>query len=267
MELTQEQRERYARHFVLSDIGEEGQKRLLAAKVLVLGAGALGSAALMYLASAGIGTIGIVDGDNVELSNLHRQVIHKNENVGKPKAVSAAERIHEINPDVHVEIYHRFATTEDICELIEPYDFIVDAVDTFATKLLVSDACVLMKKPFVHAGIVRFGGQAMTYVPGQGPCLRCILGHAPDPSTVETAATVGVLGAVTGILGCVEATEAVKYIIGKGKLLTGRMFFFDGLEMNTRVVDLGEAYPHCIICSPEASVTDLKQLEDEYRRS
>lgn len=264
MAFTAEQMERYSRHFVLSEIGVIGQKKLMEAKVLVVGAGALGSAAIQYLASAGIGTLGIMDGDTVELSNLQRQIIHGTNKVGVPKVESAAERVRELNPDVRVICYPYRLTVDNAEKLISGYDLVIDAVDSFGSKLLINDACVLQSKPFVHAGIVRFGGQIMTWIPGKGACLRCILGEAPDPDSCETCSTHGVLGAATGVLGSMEALEAVKVILGIGETLSKKILFFDGLNMQTHLLDLGEKSPYCPICSGN-TVASLKELKDDYR--
>lgn len=245
MELTREQKVRYARHLVLEGVGEEGQKKLLQAKVLVIGAGALGSAALLYLAAAGVGTIGIADGDVVDISNLQRQIIHTAERHGRRKTESARNTLEALNPEVTIREYPYRLDETNIGEVLRDYDFVVDAADTFTSKLLINDACVRAKKPFVHAGIVRFGGQIMTYVPGMGPCFRCVCGSEPE-APAEVAATVGVLGAATGVMGSLEAMEAIKYIVGAGDLLVGRVLFFDGLTMETQILEVAEAHPACL---------------------
>ena len=193
MALTDEQRERYARHIVLKGIGEEGQKKLLEAKVLIIGAGGLGSPAAMYLAAAGVGTIGIADGDEVDLSNLQRQIIHRTADVGKAKVKSAAETIVQMNPDIRVNTYQVAVSAENIKELIQAYDFVIDATDNFAAKFLINDACVMERKPFCHAGILRFQGQLMTYVPGQGPCYRCVFKNPPPKEAVLTCKEAGII--------------------------------------------------------------------------
>ena len=255
MELSAQQAERYSRHFVLREIGVSGQKRLLGAKVLVIGAGGLGSGALMYLTAAGVGTIGIADYDRVELSNLQRQVIHRTDRVGMTKTLSAKQTLEAINPDVTVYPYPERVTPENIRSIIEPYDFIIDGADRFETKFLINDACVLGRKPYSHAGVVRFGGQTMTYVPGQGPCLRCLLRTVPPNE--ELCAQVGVLGAVTGILGSIQATEAIKYVLGIGELLVGRLLLFDGLSMSMQEVDIGPADAGCRVCGDHPAITSV----------
>ena len=262
MTFSAEQAERYSRHFVLREIGVEGQKRLLAAKVLVIGAGGLGSGALPYLAAAGVGTIGVVDCDRVEPSNLQRQVIHRTDRVGMEKALSAKQTLEALNPDVTVEARSLRVTPDNILDLIAPYDFIIDGTDRFETKFLINDACVLSRKPYSHAGVVRFGGQAMTYVPDRGPCLRCLLERVP-PKT-EYCSQVGVLGSVTGILGNIQATEAVKYVLGIGELLTGRLLLVDGLAMSMRDVALGPARTDCPVCGEHPVISSLAANRREY---
>ena len=214
MAFTDDQLERYSRHLILKEIGVRGQKKLLAARVLVIGAGGLGSPAAMYLAAAGVGTIGIVDDDVVDLSNLQRQIIHGTGNVGMPKVESAAETVTSINPDVTVKPYHIRVSAGNIAELIAGYDVIVDAADNFSTKFLINDACVLAGKPYIYGGALRFEGQLMTYVPGRGPCYRCIFRDMPAAGEVPSCKEAGVLGAVVGVIGSMQAVEAVKLILG-----------------------------------------------------
>ena len=186
MAFTNEQVERYSRHIILKEVGAKGQKKLLNAKVLIIGAGGLGAPAAMYLAAAGVGTIGIADADEVDLSNLQRQIIHATKDVGKAKVLSAKETMEEMNPDVKVNTYRTFVTSENIMELIKDYDFVIDGTDNFPAKFLINDACVMARKPFSHAGIIRFQGQLMTYVPGQGPCYRCVFKNPPPKDAVPT---------------------------------------------------------------------------------
>ena len=263
MRLTKEQAERYSRHLLLQGVGIGGQKKLLESKVLVIGAGGLGSSALLYLAASGVGTIGIADGDTVDLSNLQRQVIHSNQAVGRLKAESAGERIRELNPDVQVNIYPERVTPDHILALIDSYDFIIDGVDNFATKFLINDACVLAKKPFCHAGIREFYGQVLTYVPGAGPCYRCIFEEIPEDGTVDSCSTAGVIGSIPGIIGSIQALEAQKYLTGAGELLTGKILTFDGLTMQFRTVDVPERTEGCRVCGAEADILELKT--DEYK--
>lgn len=267
MLFSEEQLERYSRHFVLQEIGVSGQKRLLHSKVLVIGAGALGSSALMYLAAAGIGTIGIADYDRVELSNLHRQTIHRIQTIGREKTISAAEAIAQINPDVDVELYHEKMTVNNIQNILQHYDFIIDGVDRFESKFLINDACVLSQRPYSHAGAVRFEGQVMTYIPGQGPCLRCLLEKVPPRENTLTCSQAGVLGAVTGILGSLQALEAIKYLLGIGELLVGKVLRFDGLTMHNRISNIPHANPSCGVCGSHPAILCLSDNKAEYGES
>lgn len=257
MALSDEQLERYSRHITLKEIGVRGQKKLLAAKVLIIGAGGLGAPAAMYLAAAGVGTIGIADCDKVELSNLQRQIIHTTDDVGKTKVQSAAEAINALNPDVTVKTYHEYVSRKNIAAMIEEYDFIIDGADNFPTKFLINDACVLGHKPFCHAGILRFEGQLMTYVPGVSPCYRCIFEAPPPKDAVPSCREAGVIGAMAGIIGSMQALEAVKYITGQGDLLTGNMLIFDGLKMQWRKIRLPKRNHSCPVCGDSPSITEL----------
>ena len=257
MAFTDDQLERYSRHLILKEIGVRGQKKLLAARVLVIGAGGLGSPAAMYLAAAGVGTIGIVDDDVVDLSNLQRQIIHGTGNVGMPKVESAAETVTSINPGVTVKPYHIRVSAGNIAELIAGYDVIVDAADNFSTKFLINDACVLAGKPYIYGGALRFEGQLMTYVPGRGPCYRCIFRDMPAAGEVPSCKEAGVLGAVVGVIGSMQAVEAVKLILGVGKPLTARLMTFDALAMTCRAVPLPEREPDCPVCGEHPTITTL----------
>lgn len=243
-----ELQKRYARHLVLDGIGESGQKKLLSCAVLVVGAGGLGSAVLPYLAAAGVGKIGICDGDRVELSNLQRQVIHTTFSVGRPKVLSAAERLRSINPDAAVELYDFRLDHENAPSVLSGYDAVVDCTDGFASKYLVNDVCVAAKKPFVHGGVLRFGGQVMSCIPGKTPCLRCVLGD--PPAYAQTCSEVGVLGAAVGVIGAVQAAEAIKLVTGAGEPLFGRIFTVDTLNMTSRVASGFERDPDCPVCGP-----------------
>lgn len=256
MAFTDEQLERYARHIILKEIGEEGQERLLNAKVLIIGTGGLGSPVAMYLAAAGVGTIGIADADEVDLSNLQRQIIHATANIGRAKVESAKERMNAINPEVKVIPYRMFVTAESIMDLIADYDFVIDATDNFQTKFLINDACVLAKKPFSHAGISRLSGQLMTYVPGEGPCYRCVFKNPPPKGAIPTGRQAGVVGAVAGTIGSLQAMEAIKYIIGQGDLLTGRLLTYDAMKMEFRTVKLPQD-DNCAVCGAHPTITEL----------
>lgn len=262
MAFSKEQAQRYARHFVLKEIGVDGQERLLQSRVLVIGAGALGSSALMYLAAAGIGVIGICDGDRVELSNLSRQTIHRQSDIGTLKTESVKRALIELNSDIKIQLISERVTPDNIEAVISPYDFILDCTDRFETKFLINDACVLMEKPYSHAGAVSFEGQAMTYVPGRGGCLRCVLGGVPE--NAASCAEAGVLGSIPGILGCIQATEAVKYLLGAGQLLTGRVLHIDGLTMLTQTINTGAADENCPACGKERASFSLLQHRGEY---
>lgn len=237
--------QRYRRHILLDEIGIEGQERIAASNVLIVGAGGLGSPVITYLAAAGVGHIGVVDGDIVELSNLQRQVVFSTFDLGRKKAVAAGERIKEINPDVRVEVYDEFLSLENARDLIGQYDFVCEGSDNYATKLLVNDTCVRKGKPFTIGSLSRFEGQVMTHTDGSA-CWRCLYGAAPEQSEKEPV-ELGVLGSVPGIIGAVEATEAIKFIVGSGKLLTNRLLSFNALTMETNVFEFGRN-PACPLC-------------------
>lgn len=248
MELTKEQLLRYSRQITIKEFTEEGQKKLLASKVLVIGAGGLGSPVLMYLAAAGIGTIGIMDSDAVDISNLQRQIIHTDSSVGKDKTESAKSAILALNPEVLVNIYNEFADSCNLEKIIEEYDIVLDCTDNFEAKFLISDACVNVQKPMVHAAVAHFQGQLMTYVPGLGPCYRCVFEEPPVPGAVKTPKEVGVLGAMVGVIGSLQALECIKYLSGTGELLTGFMLCVDGLTMSIKKMRLPPVNPECSAC-------------------
>ena len=267
MAFTNEQLERYSRHIILQEVGVKGQKKLLNASVLIIGAGGLGAPAALYLAAAGVGTIGIVDADEVDLSNLQRQVIHTTNDVGKAKVKSAAETMEAINPDVTVKTYRTFVDSSNIMDLIKDYDFIIDGTDNFPAKFLINDACVMAEKPFSHAGIIRFKGQLMTYVPGEGPCYRCVFKNPPPKDAVPTCKQAGVIGAMGGVIGSLQAMEAIKYIIGKGDLLTGKLLTYDALKMEFHTIKLPKD-DHCAVCGDEPTITeqiDYEQAECDLK--
>jgi thiazole biosynthesis adenylyltransferase ThiF len=261
MAFTNEQLERYSRHIILKEIGVKGQKKLLNSKVLIIGAGGLGAPAALYLAAAGVGTIGIVDADVVDLSNLQRQVIHSTNDIGKLKVESAKESMLAINPDITVNTYHEFVTSENIKDLIRDYDFVIDGTDNFPAKFLINDACVQERKPLSHAGIIRFKGQLMTIVPGEGPCYRCVFKNPPPPEAVPTCKQAGVIGAMGGVIGSLQAMEAVKYITGVGELLVGYLLTYDALTMEFRKVKLPARGKGCAVCSDEPTITELIDYE------
>ena len=261
MAFTDEQLERYSRQIILKEVGVKGQEKLLNGKVLIIGAGGLGSPAAMYLAAAGVGTIGIADADVVDLSNLQRQILHGDTDLCRPKVLSAKESMECINPDVKVNTYHTFVMSDNIRELIREYDFIIDATDNFSSKFLINDACVMEGKSFCHGGIIRFQGQLMTYVPGQGPCYRCIFQSPPPKDAAPTGKQAGVIGAVAGVIGCLQATEAVKYLLGIGDLLVGRLLTYDAMKMEFRTIKLPKKVPSCPVCGEHPTITELTGCE------
>mgnify|MGYP003328833244 CR=1 FL=1 len=259
MNLTEQQIERYSRHILLQDVGGEGQEKILNAKVLIVGTGGLGAPAALYLAAAGVGTLGIIDGDKVDLSNLQRQVIHFTPDLNKPKVQSAKEKIEQINPDVKVNAIEGLFLAENARDLIEDYDFIIDGTDNFPAKFLINDACVMGKKPFSHGGILRFDGQTLTHQPGEA-CYRCVFQDLPPSNAVPTCSQAGVLGAIAGMLGTIQAAEALKFILGQGELLTNRMLIFDALKMKFRTVGF-KRRKTCPVCSDNPSITTLIDYE------
>lgn len=255
MDFSEQQIERYSRHIILGDVGVEGQEKIAKGKVLIIGAGGLGAPAALYLAAAGVGTLGLVDGDNVELSNLQRQVIHFTCDIGSPKVLSAKEKIVLINPEVKVVTYQARVDSSNIALIIKEYDFIIDGTDNFAAKFLINDACVMGNKPFSHGGILRFDGQTMTYVPGS-TCYRCIFNSPPPKGAVPTCSQAGILGAVAGMLGTIQAAEALKFLIGKGELLINRLLIFNALDMKFRQAEF-KRNPDCPVCGNHPSIKEL----------
>ena len=261
MAFTNEQLERYSRHIILKEIGVKGQKKLLNAKVLIIGAGGLGAPAAMYLAAAGVGTIGIADADVVDLSNLQRQVIHTTNDLGKKKVESAAETMRAINPDITVNTHYEFVIASNILNLISDYDFILDGTDNFPAKFLINYACVMANKPFSHAGIIRFKGQLTTVIPHEGPCYRCIFKNPPPKDAVPTCKQAGVIGAMGGVIGSLQAMEAIKYITGVGELLSGYLLTYDALKMEFHKVKLPARGDGCAVCSDHPTITELIDYE------
>src|SRR3989338_4230825 len=259
--LREDQIERYSRQIILPNIGGKGQEKLLNAKVLVIGAGGLGSPASLYLAAAGIGTLGIMDSDAVELNNLQRQIIHSTKTVGAKKADSAKERIVELNPDVNVININKRLTSENILGIIKDYDIIIDGSDNFPTRFLINDACVLAKKPLSHGGIFRFDGQAMTIIPGKGPCYRCLFPEPPPPGAMPSCQEAGILGAVAGVIGVIQANEALKFVLGIGECLTGRLLVFNALESSFRIVKVPKS-KDCSVCGEHPTIKKLIDYEE-----
>jgi molybdopterin/thiamine biosynthesis adenylyltransferase len=254
--LTEVQEERYARHLMLEGVGRGGQEKLLAGRVLVIGAGGLGSPVLFYLAAAGVGTVGIVDSDCVELSNLQRQIIHTTSSIGTPKVTSAAAALKALNPDTTLVCHHLRVTAENIMELIAAYDFVIDATDNFAAKFLINDACVLAGKSYSHGGILRFSGQTTTVCPGETGCYRCLFPEEPEEDVAVACSRAGVLGVLPGIIGTVQATEAIKYLLGEGQLLTGRLLTYDSRSLTFRELAL-RPNPRCPLCGNNPTITGL----------
>ena len=257
--LTPDQRRRYSRHLLIPEVGEEGQRKLLDAKVLLVGAGGLGSPAALYLAAAGVGTLGVVDADIVDDSNLQRQVIHTTERVGMAKVESARIAIEALNPDVTVVKHETRLDQSNVLDIFADYDVILDGTDNFATRYLINDACVLLDKPNAHGSIFRFEGQATTFVPHQGPCYRCLFPTPPPPELAPSCAEAGVLGLLPGTIGIIQATEAAKLILGIGEPLVGRLLTYDALEMEFRELRLTRD-PECPMCGPSAPTT-LDEIE------
>ncbi len=255
MNLTEEQIERYSRHILLQNVGGEGQEKLLNSRVLIIGAGGLGAPIALYLAAAGVGHIGLVDADVVDITNLQRQVIHFTPDIGREKVVSAQEKINAINPDIKVSVYKELFMASNANQLIEGYDFIIDGTDNFSTKFLINDACVMAKKPYSHGGILRFEGQTFTYTPGNA-CYRCIFDGPPPADLVPTCSQAGVLGAVAGMLGTIQAAEALKYFLGIGDLLENRLLMFDALGMKYRTVSV-KRRQNCPVCGDNPTIIEL----------
>ncbi len=256
VELDRDEMRRYQRHLILPEIGMKGQRKLKAARVLLIGAGGLGSPLGLYLAAAGVGTLGILDLDVVEYNNLHRQVLHATDMVGKPKVESAARTIRGINPGVRVVGHETKLSSANAMEILRDYDIVVDGTDNFATRYLVNDACVLLGKPNVYGSIYRFEGQASVFDARVGPCYRCLFPQPPPPEAVPSCAQAGVLGVLPGIIGVIQATETIKLIVGAGESLLGRLLLFDALEMRFRELKVRKD-PNCPVCGEHPTITAL----------
>ena len=260
-ELTVDEIRRYSRHLIIPDVAVAGQKRLKNAKVLCVGAGGLGSPALMYLAAAGVGTLGIIDFDTVDESNLQRQVIHGQSDLGRPKTESAAASVREINPYVNVVVHNTTLTTDNVMDIFSQYDLIVDGTDNFATRYMVNDACVLLGKPYVWGSIYRFDGQAAVFWAEHGPCYRCLYPEPPPPGMVPSCAEGGVLGVLCASVGSMQVTEAIKLITGIGEPLVGSLMVYDALEMSYRKIRVRKD-PNCAVCGENPTVTELIDYDD-----
>ncbi|OYT72685.1 MAG: molybdenum cofactor biosynthesis protein MoeB [Chloracidobacterium sp. CP2_5A] len=259
-DLTPEEYARYGRHLILPEVGLEGQRKLKQARVLMVGTGGLGAPLGMYLAAAGVGTLGIVDFDLVDASNLQRQIIHGTKDVGRPKVASARDRLQDINPNVRLEIHETRLTSRNALEIIREYDIVVDGTDNFPTRYLVNDACVLLNKPNVYGSIFRFEGQASVFWGERGPCYRCLYPEPPPPGLVPSCAEGGVLGALPGIVGAIQANETIKLILGAGDPLIGRLLLFDAWRMKFRELKLRK-HPQCVLCSDHPKITELIDYE------
>lgn len=263
MTLTAEQTERYSRQLLLPGVGLQGQAKLLHSSVCCVGTGGLGSAALHYLAAAGVGRIGIVDGDRVELSNLHRQVIHSTHDLGRVKVESARDRIHALNPEIAVDCYAKRLSAENAVEIISRYDAVVDGCDNFLTRFLTNDACFFTRRPLFFGSVLRFEGQATAFFPGQPdePCYRCLFPEPPPPNYVPTAAEVGILGAVAGLIGVIQATECIKYLLGIGTNLNRRLLIYEALGMMIRPIEV-RRNPKCRLCGDQPTITKVATYEE-----
>lgn len=259
MDFSEDQIQRYSRHIILQDVGVEGQEKINNGKVLIIGAGGLGAPVALYLAAAGVGTIGIIDGDVVDLSNLQRQVIHFTPDVNKAKVLSAKEKINQLNPDVKVITYQDFLTAANAMDIIKDYDFVVDGTDNFPVKFLINDACVKAGKPFSHGGILRFEGQTITVLPGTA-CYRCLFHTPPPTDAVPTCSQAGVLGAIAGMLGTIQAAEVLKYLTGVGELLTNRLLTFNAKTMEFRTIKV-KHNKNCSVCGDHPTITELVDYE------
>lgn len=263
MEFTEEQLQRYSRHIILPEVGGKGQKKLLKAKVLIVGAGGLGCPVGYYLTAAGVGEIALVDNDTVELSNLQRQIAHSVKTLGMPKVESAKATFEALNPDVHVRAIQGKLTRENTLDLLKDYDVIVDGSDNFPTRYLVNDACVLLGKPLISGAILKFEGQVTTILPGKGHCYRCLFEDMPPAGLVPSCQEAGVLGVLPGIVGALQATEVLKFILGKGDLLTNHLLMYDALRVTFRKVRVPKN-PDCPVCGENPTITELLDYEGGY---
>jgi len=265
LDFTEDEIRRYSRHILLQDVGGIGQAKLKAARVLLVGAGGLGSPLALYLAAAGIGRIGIIDHDTLELSNLQRQIAHTTSRIGQPKALSAAESARAINPEIRVDTYTERLTPANVAGLVAEYDLVCDGTDNFSTRFLIADACVLGHRPLVSAAVLRFEGQLSVFKPHahpDGPCYRCLYPAPPPPGLVPSCSEAGVLGAVTGVMGTLQATEVLKEILGIGDSLSGKLLIWDALASRFRTIRLRKD-PRCPLCGPEATIRDLSAHTDD----
>ena len=260
--LTDEEIQRYSRHILLPEVGGKGQMRLKQSSVLIVGAGGLGSPVALYLAAAGVGRIGLIDSDVVDTSNLQRQVLHDTAQLGRPKVESGADRLRAINPNITVETYYDRLGAENVADLVSKYDVIVGGVDNFPARYLLNDACVMARKPLVEAGILKYDGMIMTIKPYEGPCYRCIFPEPPPPGTVPTCSEAGILGALAGVMGSMQAFEALKLLLNIGEPLAGQMLMFEGLKGQFRTVEW-DRNPKCPVCGDHPTITTLTEYRIE----
>ncbi len=263
MEFTEEQLKRYSRHIILPEVGGKGQKRISHAKVFMVGAGGLGCPVGYYLTAAGVGTIAVIDNDDVELSNLQRQIAHSIKTIGGNKADSAKKTFENLNPDVKIIAIKEKLNNKNILDLIKDYDIVVDGTDNFPTRYLINDACVMLKKPLVSGAILRFEGQVTTIIPGEGPCYRCLFESPPPPGLVPSCQEAGVLGVLPGVIGALQATEVLKLILGRGDPLKGELLIYNALKTNFRKVKIPKN-PDCSICGENPTIKELVDYSEEY---
>jgi len=262
MDFNESQIERYSRHIILKEIGGEGQKKILDAKVVIIGAGGLGSPIAYYLAAAGVGKIGIVDSDKVDLSNLQRQILHFTKDVGRLKTESAQEKLSAINPDCEVVPHTTRINAKNVLNIIGEYDAVINGSDNFPTRYLINDACIISKTPLFEGAVIGFSGQVMTILPHESACYRCLYEEPPPPGLVPSCQEAGVMGATPGVIGLIQATEVVKWILGKGKLLTNRVLIYSGLDMEFNELPVSRN-PKCPVCGDQATIKELR--EDTYQ--
>ena len=256
MKFTEDQLQRYSRHIILPEVGEQGQIKILKAKVFIVGAGGLGSPVGFYLSAAGVGRIALIDNDEVDLSNLQRQIAHNTKTIGKPKVESAKNTFESLNPDVHIIPIKQRLTKLNILDLIKDYDIVVDCSDNYATRFLVNDACVMAKKPLVTGAIFKFEGQLTVVIPGEGPCYRCLFEEPPPPGILPSPQGVGLLGVIPGVIGTLQAAEVLKLIVGTGHILKGELLIYDALKPSFRKVKIPKN-PNCPVCSDHPTITEL----------
>jgi len=262
MEFTEEQLQRYKRHLILPEVGKEGQAKIAKARVFIVGAGGLGSPVGYYLTAAGVGTIAIIDNDNVELSNLQRQIAHSVKTIGNPKVISAKETFESLNPDVNVIALQQKLTKNNILNLIKDYDIIVDCTDNFPARFLVNDACVIIKKPLITGAILKFEGHVTAIIPGDGPCYRCLFEEPPPPGVMPSSQEVGLLGVIPGVIGVLQATEVLKLILGIGEILKGELLIYDALKSSFRKIKVPKN-PDCPVCSNHPTIRELTDYSEK----